>query len=57
MLALLTVVVGLVLCWLLMAVQQYAFDELTGGQLPYVPDAWYGTYGPSVHPPGTGSVL
>ncbi len=44
MLALFTVVVGLVLCWLLMAIQQYAWDELTGGRLPYVPDAWYGAY-------------
>ena len=44
MLALLTVVLGSVLCWLLMAIQQYAWDELTGGRLPYVPDAWYGAY-------------
>lgn len=42
--ALLVVVLGAVLCWLLMAIQQYAFDEFTGGRLPYVPDAWFGTY-------------
>lgn len=44
LLALLTVVSGALLCWLLMAIQQYSFDEFTGGRLPYVPDAWFGTY-------------
>lgn len=44
LLALLTVVLGSVLCWLLMAIQQYAFDEFAGGRLPYVPDAWFGAY-------------
>lgn len=42
--ALLSVVVGSVLCWLLMAIQQYAWDELEGGRLPYVPDVWLPTY-------------
>lgn len=44
LLALLTVVLGIFLCWLLMAVQQYAFDEFTRGRLPYVPDAWFAAY-------------
>lgn len=42
--ALLTVSLGSVLCWLLVAIQQYAWDELVGGRLPYVPDAWFAAY-------------
>jgi hypothetical protein len=39
-----TVVLGLGVGWLLVAIQQYVWDGGTGGRLPYVPNAWYGTY-------------
>ena len=36
--------VGVLLCWLLAAPQQYASDETTGTALPYVPDVWLSGY-------------
>jgi hypothetical protein len=38
------VVLGLTLAVLLVGIQQYAWDELTDGRLPYLPDSWYGEY-------------
>ena len=35
---------GVSLCWLPIAMQQYYWDDMAGGHLPYVPDAWYGLY-------------
>jgi hypothetical protein len=43
-LALGTVALGLVLGLLLAAIQQYVWDGLSGGRLPYVPDSWYDDY-------------
>ena len=38
------VVLGLTLAVLLVGIQQYAWDELSGGRLPYLPDSWYSEY-------------
>lgn len=35
---------GLTLAVLLVGIQQYAWDELSGGRLPYLPDSWYSEY-------------
>ncbi|MDQ3579860.1 MAG: hypothetical protein M3443_20140, partial [Actinomycetota bacterium] len=35
---------GVAIAWLLAPIQQYAFDELPGRRLPYIPDAWFGAY-------------
>jgi hypothetical protein len=43
-LALIAVVLGVCVGWLLIAIQQYVWDGGTGGRLPYVPNAWYGAY-------------
>jgi hypothetical protein len=43
-LELISVVLGMCVGWLLVAIQQYVWDGGTGGRLPYVPNAWYGTY-------------
>lgn len=37
-------VAGVAISWLFAAVQQYAFDDLSGRRLPYVPDVWFGAY-------------
>src|SRR4051794_16270744 len=42
--SLVTVALGVAVCWLLVAIQQYSWDDLSGGHLPYLPDAWYGGY-------------
>lgn len=34
-------VLGVLLCWVLVAPQQYAADDLTGERLPYAPDSWF----------------
>ena len=38
------VAIGVAVCWLLVAIQQYLWDNLSGGHLPYLPDAWYRGY-------------
>jgi hypothetical protein len=43
-LELISVVLGMCVGWLLVAIQQYVWDGDTGGRLPYLPNAWYGTY-------------
>ena len=42
--SLVTAVLGVALCWLLVAMQQYYWDDMAGGHLPYVPDACYSLY-------------
>ena len=42
--ALVVVALGVAVCWLLVAIQQYLWDNLSGGHLPYLPDAWYTGY-------------
>jgi hypothetical protein len=42
--SLVTVALGVAVCWLLVAIQQHWWDNLPGGHLPYLPDAWYGGY-------------
>jgi hypothetical protein len=37
-------VAGVALSWLLVPIQQNAFDRLGPGRLPYVPDAWFEQY-------------
>ena len=43
-LALAAVVSGLVLGVLLASIQQYAWEDMSGGRLPYLPDSWYDEY-------------
>lgn len=38
------VTLGLALALLLVGIQLYAWDELSGGRLPYAPDSWYVGY-------------
>jgi hypothetical protein len=40
----LIVLVGLGFGWLLLAIQQYVWDEATNGRLPYLPDSWLPIY-------------
>ena len=42
--ALVVVVLGIAVALLLVPIQQYSFDELTGGKLPYAPDSWCDAY-------------
>lgn len=42
--AFVVVVLGVAMALLLAPIQQYSFDELSGGKLPYVPDSWYDEY-------------